>query len=220
MNDAAQGVVEDVPQDVAQDLAFGARAARAHHRRRPVFVQFALRWGRNWAAQWHLARAVGKRFRGCRAKRLYVYYISMYLLGFFIRTKKYRCKKRPKSALRVKKRMNIAREGLILKSSGLTRPFNLFKNMLLLKPPHLIRSEKLTPDIEVPVRPPRTGANAASGVRGLGVSSFPLSRRGHLGNSTQNTEHSTQHKNGRYRPIRKPVAKARDDQQGHFFTQP
>jgi len=27
--------------------------------------------GRNWAAQWHLARAVGKRFRGCRAKRLY-----------------------------------------------------------------------------------------------------------------------------------------------------
>jgi len=29
VNDAAQGVVEDVPQDVAQDLAFGARAARA-----------------------------------------------------------------------------------------------------------------------------------------------------------------------------------------------
>ena len=28
-------------------------------------------WG-YWAAQWHLARAVGKRFRGCRAKRLYV----------------------------------------------------------------------------------------------------------------------------------------------------
>jgi len=34
-----------------------------------VFMQLALRWGRNWAAQWHLARAVGKRFR---AKRLYV----------------------------------------------------------------------------------------------------------------------------------------------------
>ena len=34
-----------------------------------VFVHLALRWGRNWAAQWHLARAVGKRFRGCRAKR-------------------------------------------------------------------------------------------------------------------------------------------------------
>ena len=42
-----------------------------HHRRRPVFVQFALIWGRKWAAQSHLARAVGKRFRGCRAKRLY-----------------------------------------------------------------------------------------------------------------------------------------------------
>ena len=29
--------------------------------------------GRYWAAQWHSARAVGKRFRGCRAKRLYVH---------------------------------------------------------------------------------------------------------------------------------------------------
>ena len=29
MNDAAQGVEEDVPRDVAQDLAFGARVARA-----------------------------------------------------------------------------------------------------------------------------------------------------------------------------------------------
>ena len=29
VNDAAQGVAEDSPQDVAQDLAFGARAARA-----------------------------------------------------------------------------------------------------------------------------------------------------------------------------------------------
>ena len=29
VNDAAKGVVEDVPQDVAQDLAFGAWAARA-----------------------------------------------------------------------------------------------------------------------------------------------------------------------------------------------
>ena len=28
--------------------------------------------GRYRAAQWHLARAVGKRFRGCRAKRLFV----------------------------------------------------------------------------------------------------------------------------------------------------
>ena len=29
--------------------------------------------GRYWAAQWHLARAVDKRFRGCRAKRLYLH---------------------------------------------------------------------------------------------------------------------------------------------------
>jgi len=29
--------------------------------------------GHYWAAQWHLTRAVGKRFRGCHAKRLYVY---------------------------------------------------------------------------------------------------------------------------------------------------
>ena len=29
MKDAAQGVAEDVPQDVAKDLAFGVRAARA-----------------------------------------------------------------------------------------------------------------------------------------------------------------------------------------------
>ena len=32
--------------------------------------------GRYWAAQWHSARAVGKRFRGCRAKRLYVHSVS------------------------------------------------------------------------------------------------------------------------------------------------
>ena len=29
VNDAAQGAVEDVPPDVAQELGFGARAARA-----------------------------------------------------------------------------------------------------------------------------------------------------------------------------------------------
>jgi len=29
VKDSAQGVAEDCPQDVAQDLAFGARAARA-----------------------------------------------------------------------------------------------------------------------------------------------------------------------------------------------
>ena len=76
MTDAAQGVAEDVPQDVAQDLAFGARARRPPRHAAAaaaVFVQLALRWGHNWAAQWHLARAVGRRFRGCRSKRLYVH---------------------------------------------------------------------------------------------------------------------------------------------------
>jgi len=78
VNDAAQGVVEDVPQETWRRTWASGPGRRApslprHHRRRPVFVQFSLRWGRNWAAQWHLARAVGKRFRGCRAKRLYVY---------------------------------------------------------------------------------------------------------------------------------------------------
>ena len=81
MKDAAQGVAEDVSLDVSQDLAFGARAARVLLATRhattaaaAVFVQLALRWGRNRAAQWHLARAVGKRFRGCRAKRFCVYF--------------------------------------------------------------------------------------------------------------------------------------------------
>jgi len=54
VNDAAQGAVEDVPQDMAQDLGFGpgrrAPSPPRHRRRRPVVVQFALRWGRNWAA--------------------------------------------------------------------------------------------------------------------------------------------------------------------------
>jgi len=52
VKDAAQGVAEEVPQDVAQELAFGARAARALAA--AAFVQLALRWGRNWAAQRHL----------------------------------------------------------------------------------------------------------------------------------------------------------------------
>jgi len=34
-----------------------------------------LRWWRNWAAQRHLARAVGKRSWGCRAKRLFVSFV-------------------------------------------------------------------------------------------------------------------------------------------------
>jgi len=82
VKEAAQGVVEDVPQDVAQDvakdLAFGAWAARAlpvtplRRRRRLCAARAEMRAQQYLAAQWHLARAVGKRFRGCRAKRLYV----------------------------------------------------------------------------------------------------------------------------------------------------
>ena len=48
-----------------QDLAFGARAAHALLATPPPPR-------RNWAAQRHLARVVGKRFQGCRVKRLYV----------------------------------------------------------------------------------------------------------------------------------------------------
>ena len=78
MKDAAQevkeDVAEDVTQDVAQDLAFGARAARGLIATPlppppPSLCSCdSLRWGRNWAAQWHLARAVGKRFRGVPRK--------------------------------------------------------------------------------------------------------------------------------------------------------
>ena len=38
--------------------------------------------GHYWAAQCHLARAVGKRFRGCRAKRLYVHFATLPWIGF------------------------------------------------------------------------------------------------------------------------------------------
>ena len=39
-------------------------------------------------------------------------------------------------------------------------------------PLHL--TKKVTPDVDVPVCPPRTGVNTALGVRGLGAMSFPL----------------------------------------------
>ena len=55
--DAAQGAAEDAPQDVAKDLGFGARAARALLATPPPLPP----------------RAVGKRFRGCRTKNLYVH---------------------------------------------------------------------------------------------------------------------------------------------------
>ena len=35
-----------------------------------IFVQLAQRWGCNWAAQWHLARAVGKTLPGVPRKAL------------------------------------------------------------------------------------------------------------------------------------------------------
>ena len=41
--------------------------------RRPEALSTPGGLGRYWAAQWHLARAVGKRLRGCCAKRLYVH---------------------------------------------------------------------------------------------------------------------------------------------------
>jgi len=43
----------------------------------PVALSTSGGLGRYWSAQWHLARAVGKRFRGCRAKRLYVGSVSI-----------------------------------------------------------------------------------------------------------------------------------------------
>ena len=42
----------------------GARPPRHATTAAAVFVQLALRWRRNWAAQWHLAQAAGKCFRG------------------------------------------------------------------------------------------------------------------------------------------------------------
>ena len=52
------------------------RVSASAKARRPVALSTSGGLGRYWAAQWHLARAVGKRFRGCRAKRLYVHSCS------------------------------------------------------------------------------------------------------------------------------------------------
>jgi len=81
VKDAAQGVAEGLlvtcHRKWRRTWASGAgwRAFPRHATTAAafLFVQLTLRWGRNWAVQWHLARAVGKRFRGYRAKRLYVY---------------------------------------------------------------------------------------------------------------------------------------------------
>ena len=61
MKDAAQGVAEDVPQDVAQDSAFGARAARALLATSPPPPPCLCAVRAEMGAQ-----------LGCRAKRLFV----------------------------------------------------------------------------------------------------------------------------------------------------
>jgi len=67
--DVTEGVAEGSPHDVAKDLAIEARAARALLASPPPPPPPSLRSSRlaeirgNWAAQWHLARAVGKHFR-------------------------------------------------------------------------------------------------------------------------------------------------------------
>ena len=79
---AKRGKVSEVP--------FGARR-RARARRRCVPRRVSAKakarglaalsalggLGRYWAAQWHLAQAVDKRFRGCRVKRLYVHHLNL-----------------------------------------------------------------------------------------------------------------------------------------------
>jgi len=64
---------QDVPQDMAQDLAFGrpggARPQRYTITTAAFCVQLVLTLGRSWATHWHLARILGRRVRGCRAKR-------------------------------------------------------------------------------------------------------------------------------------------------------
>ena len=119
---AAWGAVKGTAQDVAEDVGRrrgrgregvfirgaglclrgpgGARPPRhATIAAAAVFAQLALGLGRNWAAQWHSARAVGKRFRGCRAKRLNVDYVSI-LISIIGGTHAYRYR-------RVKRPLNV-----------------------------------------------------------------------------------------------------------------
>ena len=80
---------DEVCSSVTCGVLFGARwRTRARRRCVPRRVSASAKaqrlaalptsggLGRYWAAQWHLARAVDKRFRGCRAKRLYLHYID------------------------------------------------------------------------------------------------------------------------------------------------
>ena len=60
------------------------RVSASAKARRPTALSTSGGLGRYWAAQWHLARAVGKRFRVCRAKRLYVHsYVKYGTSEFF-----------------------------------------------------------------------------------------------------------------------------------------
>jgi hypothetical protein len=54
------------------DVFLGA-CRRGRRRGGVQLYQLRAAWDATWAAQWHLARAVGKGSRGCRAKRLYVH---------------------------------------------------------------------------------------------------------------------------------------------------
>ena len=55
------------------DVSLGARR-RGRRLGGRVALSTSGGLGCYWAAQWHLTRAAGKRFQGCRAKRLYVNY--------------------------------------------------------------------------------------------------------------------------------------------------
>jgi len=69
VKDAALGVAEDVPRTCHRTWRRtwgpgGTRPPRHATATAAAFEQLALRCGRNWAAQWHLARAVGKASSG------------------------------------------------------------------------------------------------------------------------------------------------------------
>ena len=78
VNDAAQGVVEDVPQDVAQDLGFRARVARALLATPPpppppCLCAVRAEMGAQLGSSVAFGSGCGQALPGCRAKRLYVY---------------------------------------------------------------------------------------------------------------------------------------------------
>ena len=57
-------------------MFFSARVGEGEGAEASSSINFG-RPGALLAAQWHLARAVGKRFRECRAKRLYVHNLHL-----------------------------------------------------------------------------------------------------------------------------------------------